>query len=154
MQIQFTVPNLSNIVALYKDAPNVVLPILQKYLQASGEVLAKYRSGNVPYAPFDGGGLITSFVKTPLGALSYSYGPTKKYAGYVEFGTGPHIIRAIPPKKGLANKYAGQYFGPIVHHPGTKPNPYMEKILAAATPELTELFQQAETDIVAAMNTA
>ena len=59
--------------------------------------------------------------------LTGSIGPTVFYAKYVENGTPAHIIRAIN-SKALANKKAGQIFGRVVHHPGTKANPFMERI--------------------------
>lgn len=50
------------------------------------------------------------------------------YAGYVTHGTRPHIIRSTGPWP-LRNRETGQVFGPVVHHPGTKPNPYMQRAL-------------------------
>ena len=49
---------------------------------------------------------------------------TEDYAIYVEEGTRPHIIRS----KGdypLRNRKTGQVFGPVVHHPGTHPQPFL-----------------------------
>lgn len=48
-----------------------------------------------------------------------------EYAKYVEFGTPPHIIR---PKnaKALHWKAGGKdVFAAAVHHPGTRPNPFI-----------------------------
>ena len=53
-------------------------------------------------------------------------GPDTPYAGYVEFGTKPHEIRP-KTKKALAFKVGGQtVFARVVHHPGTKPNPFVQ----------------------------
>jgi hypothetical protein len=68
----------------------------------------------------------------------------------VEFGTAPHIIRAVN-KKVLANTQTGQVFGPVVHHPGTKANPFMERIVAASQPEIEGLFGQALDQITTAL---
>ncbi len=58
----------------------------------------------------------------------------KKYAVYVEFGTPPHIIR---PKNAKALHWTQSGVGPrggkvktdvfakVVHHPGTRPNPFI-----------------------------
>ena len=52
----------------------------------------------------------------------------RTYAAYVELGTTPHIIRAHGPYS-LHNRETGQYFGPVVHHPGTKPQPFLRPAL-------------------------
>lgn len=50
------------------------------------------------------------------------------YAVFVELGTRPHIIRAKNAKV-LADVEEGEFFGPLVHHPGTKANPFMRSSL-------------------------
>jgi len=50
------------------------------------------------------------------------------YAVFVELGTRPHIIR-VKNASVLADVEEGKFFGPIVHHPGTKPNPFMRSSL-------------------------
>lgn len=47
---------------------------------------------------------------------------------FVNEGTRPHIIRS----KGswpLRNVSSGQVFGPVVHHPGTKANPFLTRAM-------------------------
>jgi len=41
-----------------------------------------------------------------------------------EYGSAPHVIRAHGPYS-LHNAETGQYFGPVVHHPGTPEQPFM-----------------------------
>lgn len=53
-------------------------------------------------------------------------GPTASYAEYVISGTRPHLIRSHGPYS-LHNAGTGQYFGPVVHHPGTAPDPFVEQ---------------------------
>ena len=60
----------------------------------------------------------------------------------------PHIIRPVNAKV-LANTKTGEIFGDLVHHPGTKANPYMERIIAAAQPDITSLFEGALETITA-----
>ncbi len=69
---------------------------------------------------------------------------------YVEFGTAPHDIKAVNERV-LANVQTGQVFGPVVHHPGTKANPFMERIVAAAQPDIETLFGQALDQITEAI---
>lgn len=41
-----------------------------------------------------------------------------------EYGSAPHIIRAHGPYS-LHNAETDEYFGPLVHHPGTPEQPFM-----------------------------
>lgn len=43
---------------------------------------------------------------------------------YIEYPTRPHIIRSHGPWP-LRNRETGQVFGPVVHHPGTRAQPFM-----------------------------
>jgi hypothetical protein len=68
---------------------------------------------------------------------SYLVGPTATTAGglplgpLVEDGTPPHIIESHGAWP-LRNKGTGQVFGRVVHHPGTRPQPF----IAAAAQDL------------------
>lgn len=58
-------------------------------------------------------------------------GSNVPYAAIVELGSGPHIIRATRAKV-LANRETGEIFGPVVHHPGTRAQPYLRSALFRA----------------------
>src|SRR5262249_39040616 len=57
-------------------------------------------------------------------------GPTADYAGYVIEGTPPHIIRSHGPWP-LRNRETGAVYGPVVHHPGTRSQPFVWEALQA-----------------------
>lgn len=57
---------------------------------------------------------------------SYEVSANTPYAGYVIYGTRPHIIRVKTAKVLTDGK---NFFGPVVHHPGTKPNNFLQKAL-------------------------
>lgn len=59
---------------------------------------------------------------------SYEVVAATPYAGFVSRGTRPHIIESHGPWP-LRNRFTGQVFGRIVHHPGTVANPYLERAL-------------------------
>lgn len=97
-------------------------------------------------APVRTGALLGSIQKQSAG-LSGSVGPTVPYAIYVEYGTMPHEIRPVNARV-LAFEVGGKMvFTPIVHHPGTKPDPFIQQTVEdtkAKIPELwQELFQEA-----------
>lgn len=61
---------------------------------------------------------------------SYLVGPTDQVGpgqflgAMIELGTPPHIIRSTGPWP-LFNAATGQSFGRVVHHPGTRPHPFI-----------------------------
>jgi len=68
------------------------------------------------------------------------------YARYVTDGTGPHTIAA---KNGKALFWPGAAHPvALVHHPGTKPNPYVEDALTGAAAEVRAVFETAVAAIV------
>ena len=77
-------------------------------------------------SPVDKGGLRKSIKVVSQGNTFYI--SMIDYALYVEFGTPPHIIR---PKNKKALHWGGKN-GPVVklvHHPGTKPQPFIRNTL-------------------------
>jgi hypothetical protein len=67
-------------------------------------------------------------------------GAAASYATAVEFGTAPHEIR--PVNSGvLAFEVAGKMvFTPLVHHPGTRANPFMKRSLDEALVKVDSVF--------------
>lgn len=69
------------------------------------------------------------------------------YAIYVHEGTAPHVIR-VRMKKVLANQKTGQIFGKEVHHPGTKPNRFIPRIIDKSQSAVGAAFSSAMSLIV------
>lgn len=71
---------------------------------------------------------LTDVVSTPVGTTA-TLEAQKPYASFVEAGTRPHEIHARDPHEQPLHFYwsrAGRWFrGPVVHHPGTQPMPFM-----------------------------
>ena len=82
-------------------------------LQASGHLRSSVRAVRMP----DGSVII---------------GPTADYAKYVIHGTPPHEIRSHGPWP-LRNRATGQVFGPVVHHPGTRAQPFVAEAVHAVS---------------------
>ena len=83
----------------------------------------------IAYAPKKTGELAKS-IEFHLAVHSLIIAAHAPYAAYVECGTRPHPIDAHGPYS-LHNAETGQYFGPHVNHPGTKPKPYLRPALYA-----------------------
>jgi HK97 gp10 family phage protein len=72
---------------------------------------------------------------------------SRPYALYVHEGTRPHIIVPVY-KKVLANKRTGEFFGTLVHHPGTRPNPFFERAIRNSTRMIEQFFNQALQNVI------
>jgi hypothetical protein len=78
--------------------------------------------------PIDSGDLVESIgTRYPGGLVGVVVVGTDHWAD-VEYGSRPHIIRAHGPYS-LHNAETGEYFGPVVHHPGTPAQPFMRPAL-------------------------
>jgi hypothetical protein len=134
-----SIPNLPALQDALAQYPSISQPIIQRAIVAAQAILAKFTTAAT--VPVKTGYLVQNWA-FEVGTLQARWYPRASYAPYVEFGTGPHEIKAVN-KKVLANTATGQIFGPIVHHPGTKANPFMERIVAAAQPDIETLFVHA-----------
>ena len=67
-------------------------------------------------------------VDTPAGPVEQIGSRGVDYAASVEMGSRPHVIRSHGPWP-LRNRETGQVFGQVVHHPGTKAQPFMRPAL-------------------------
>jgi hypothetical protein len=142
-----SIPNLPALQEALASYPSISQPIIQKAVVAAQAILAKFTTGAT--VPIKTGYLVQNWA-FEIGNLVARWYPRASYAPYVEFGTGPHEIKAVN-KRVLANVAEGKIFGPVVHHPGTKANPFMERIVAAAQPDIETLFVQALEQVNAAI---
>lgn len=142
-----TIPNLEQLQQALANYPSIATPILQRAIVATQAVLAKFTTKAT--VPVRTGYLVQNWA-FEIGNLQARWYPRASYAPFVEFGTPPHNIYPVN-KKALANPKAG--WGPYkhVHHPGTKANPFMERILAAAQGDIDTLFVGALDQITGAI---
>lgn len=161
-QFEVTIPNLKDLHRAFREYPKIAAPIITKALLATQFVFQKNTLKDDP-VPWRTGNLLQSFRfrSTPSQARWY---PTARYAPFVEFGTAPHDIYPVNarvlawPSGGTGGRYVTaksgrQYyrsgsggttiFAAHVHHPGTKPRPFMKQIVEKSAPEITQLFRQA-----------
>jgi len=138
MDFQVQIPKLQQLIGALGQAPEIAAPILQRALSASQAILAKYTTKET--VPFRTGFLVQSFrAEMTTGMLRWF--PTASYAPFVEFGTKPHTITARNAK---ALFWPGAEH-PVrsVHHPGTKANQFMERIVSYAQADISDTFTTA-----------
>jgi len=133
------IPNLPALTAAFSSYPSISQPVLQNAIVGAQAILAKYTVPGI--VPVRTGYLVQNWA-FQIGTLMARWYPQASYAPFVEFGTAPHVIVAKNAKV-LANAATGQIFGTRVNHPGTKANPFMERIIAAAQADIDALFVQA-----------
>jgi hypothetical protein len=142
-----SIPNLPKLQAALASYPSIATPIIQRAIVAAQAILAKFTTGAT--VPIRTGYLVQNWA-FEVGNLQARWYPKAQYAPYVEFGTAPHIIKPINARV-LANAKTGEIFGTLVHHPGTKANPFMERIVASAQPDITTLFETALGQVTGAI---
>lgn len=83
------------------------------------------------------------------GGESGRVGSNLDYIGVIVNGSAPHII--VPKnKKVLAFRAGGgQVFAKIVHHPGTRPQPFFDEGLAASLTDIERIAGEVGAQIVA-----
>jgi hypothetical protein len=70
------------------------------------------------------------------------------YAGYVEFGTKPHVIRPKSPHGVLIFTVNGKrVVTRLVHHPGTEPQPYVQPAFQAWVDSLGTMAAEANVKV-------
>jgi len=146
-EFKVSIINLQQLQSALASYPAIAAPILQSAIVASQAIMAKFT--NASTVPIRTGYLSQNW-GFDIGTLTARWYPKAAYAPYVEFGTAPHEIRPIN-KRVLANAKTGQFFGTLVHHPGTKANPFLERIIDAAQPTVDALFVQALDKITGAI---
>jgi len=146
MDFKVEIVGLDQLVAKLAQAPAIAAPILQRALSASQAILAKNTTKlTVPWRT----GFLTQSFRAELTSGMLRWFPTASYAPFVEFGTKPHTIL---PKDKKALFWPGAAH-PVrsVNHPGSKPNPFMERIVAASQDEINTTFGSALQQITAAL---
>ncbi len=93
-------------------------------------------------------GYLASTVYKQLSDGEGIIGVGASYGKFVVEGTAPHEIQSANGGV-LAFMVAGkQVFTPIVHHPGTKPNPFIQKAVDKAQGKVEETFAELWLELV------
>ena len=93
-------------------------------------------------APWKTGKLAGSIVKEVADGEA-SIQALTPYAAYVVNGTAPHEIRPMNASCLAFESRSGEFvFTQLVRHPGTKPNPFMQKAAEDARSKADEVFAE------------
>jgi HK97 gp10 family phage protein len=90
-----------------------------------------------------GGGNLRQNIRSRMtGELSGVIESRAGYSLFVHEGTAPHLIRPVNARA-LANVRTGQFFGKLVHHPGTKPNPFFRRAIQRSKVAVEKIWNDA-----------
>ncbi len=148
IQYGVTIEGLDKLRAALKNAPDQVVAETSKAVQKSVLTIESNSKKEAPVNKSFGGGTLRQNIRSGLITRLRGYVRAEApYSGYVEGGTRPHEIRPVV-KKALANKRTGEFFGKLVHHPGTKANPFFKRGIDASKNAIIGFFESAINTIV------
>lgn len=155
IDINITIEGLDQLKKAFDNAPELVVSNLEKAVESSAVLLQNQAVREAPTNKGQGGGSrgsggnLKQRIRTfKINRLRSEVIPKVSYAAYVHEGTPPHVIRPLV-KQALANKRSGQFFGKVVHHPGTRPNPFLLRAFNKEKSDMTAVFKKAIEDIFA-----
>jgi hypothetical protein len=120
-------------------------PLKQKLIERLADVAWAHAFWNAPRRT----GKLASTIVKEVSNEQASIEVLAPYAMYVVKGTRPHIIRPVNASvlafQGASGKMV---FTRLVHHPGTKPNPWMQKAAEYARSKAEETFAELWLEMV------
>jgi hypothetical protein len=129
---------------LFKQAPEKTAKEINIAVQ---KVILKVQGSAMKLAPIQSGKLRQSVTSQMTGIGSGKVEVGSSYGIFVHDGTKPHIIQ-VKKKRCLANVKTGQIFGKIVHHPGTKANPFLQNAADTEMTFIDKVFGEAVDNIM------
>ncbi len=146
--ITIKVDGLDDLARAFAKAPEAALNQISDAVKKSALTVQSAALKEAPVNKRSGGGNLRQNIRahliTKTRAEVVSNAP---YSLFVEEGTSPHII-SVKNKKVLADKRAGEFYGKTVHHPGTRPNPFMHRAVEKSMARINEFFSVAITNII------
>lgn len=126
-EIQLHFENLDRVAQAFKVAPDIAGEEIGRAVQRVAMQIERDAKVFAPVNKQSGGGNLRQSIRSfPTSKTSAMVEVGVKYAEAVHEGTRPHVITA-KNKKVLADRRAGIIFGRSVRHPGTRPNPFLQK---------------------------
>lgn len=142
MSVILTIKNLDEIERMFKKAPGKMLDGIHKAIQRSILIIERNAKREAPVNKGTGGGTLRQSIKSKMsGRATGEVSVEAKYAMFVHEGTRPHVIRPTR-MKALANTREGKFFGRLVMHPGTQPNPFLERAVKQSEDDINREFDK------------
>ena len=106
-------------------AKNFQGEVAQRIVEETADFAFEQMYSNAPWRS----GFLAQSIKKTVSEGKVDIKPLAPYAVFVEKGTAPHIIRPVNASclAFQVGMLGGMVFAKLVHHPGTKPNPFVAK---------------------------
>lgn len=148
MEIQIKIENLAELKAAFQKSPTVATREYGTAIEKTAFKIEGEAKRKAPVNKQSGGGNLRQSISSRMtGKASAIVESKASYSAYVDQGTRPHIIRARNAKV-LANLRTGRIFGKIVHHPGTKAQPYFSDAVSEGETYLNDSLTQALQNVL------
>lgn len=152
MEINIKIVDIKALEAAFRRAPQIAVAEYDRAIERSAFKIEGDAKRNAPVNKQSGGGNLRQSISSRMtGKASAVIESRAKYSAYVDQGTRPHIIRAKNAKV-LANRRTGQFFGKVVHHPGTRAQPYFTNAVKDGVPYINDQLKQAMDNILNAIH--
>jgi HK97 gp10 family phage protein len=114
--------------------------VVQPFVEATADFAFNQMYSNAPWRT----GFLAMSITKKVSEGKAVIKPMAPYAIFVEKGTRPHIIRPINAKclAFSSGMLGGLVFARLVNHPGTKPNPFVEKTAMETRDESSYIFSR------------
>lgn len=145
-QIKLQIKNIDKITDAFKKAPAIATEEMSRVIERTGFQIQRDAIREAPVNKMSGGGNLRQSIGPfkMIGKLAGALVVNAKYAIFVHEGTSPHEIRPRTAKV-LADKRNNRFFGKLVHHPGTKAQPFLQTAVSNNTGYINrELLRVAE----------
>lgn len=151
MEIKVQIQGMNELIKLMQKAPAITAREISKTIERSIAAVESAAKREAPVNKQTGGGTLRQKIRSKMtSSISGEIVAEAPYSVYVHEGTKPHIIVPVR-KQALANVRTGQFFGKIVHHPGTRANPFMERAVKKSESKINGYFRSAIDRIVSSL---
>jgi HK97 gp10 family phage protein len=146
--VTITIKNYDQVTALFKAAPARMTQEIHNAVSRSILQIERNVKREAPVNKRGGGGNLRQSIRSQmLGVAKGMVEVGAEYGAFVEFGTRPHVIR-VKHKKVLANRRENKIFGEVVHHPGTRANPFFTRGISASERAVNKEFEKAVKNVL------
>lgn len=145
MPLVVTIEGLNDFLGRMEHVPRNADVLMRAALQNSATLIQRNIRDRAPHKSGD----LQRSVLTSIDYPTATVEAQSKYAKFVENGTRPHVIQASK-KKALAWK-GGLHPYKLVHHPGTKANPFFETGVEASADGVEQQFAKVAEKLITYM---
>lgn len=145
--ISVKIKNFDEIRKVWNEAPEKLTTEVHRAISRTILVVQANAMREAPVNKQSAGGNLRQSIRSQMiGTASGMVEVGVNYAGYVHEGTRPHQIR-VKNKRSLANRRSGQFFGRVVNHPGTAPNPFLQRAVENSEGDIDNFFIEAVNNV-------